>query len=569
MHRHNDIMRRLIVGVVAGLGALSASGELAVYPGAYARPGTAGYQTGKSVAFVLAGDRVIGNGEKLDAGLSSLGPRAFAWDATGAVTEFDGLGVRSDGYTQIGVWAWDATGGAVGSAIKWGESDSNLGKRPVRWDGGGGAHELELPEGAVGGTAEGVNTSGAAVGLVGVHGAEGQNLGNRAARWDEGGAAQLLEAISAKGNGYAYAEAVSVNGAGVAVGYSNMYGPTDNLLGNRAVRWDASSAVAVELESLGMSASGYAFSRAEFINDAGVIVGDGFKYDASGVYLGWRGIRWEGESTEATELGTLGTDVNGLTNSFPNSMNAAGTAVGFATKYDGSGASLGARAVRWGASGTAATELPTLGLDVDGVGWAVAEAVNEGGLIVGASARHDLGSSVEVPALWTPEGRVVDLSSLIADGGRWELGAAADISDEGWIAGLGVHDPDGLGGQSGYEQVWMLHVTYFKPGDFNIDGSVNVQDINPFVAAMSGEEGYRGYLTGRMSTLGIDAGELELILRFVDPSGDGLINVQDINPFVAMMTGQGIEVDVSVIPEPGVGGVMVAAAVVGLVRRRG
>ncbi|MCC7205328.1 MAG: hypothetical protein IT441_09635, partial [Phycisphaeraceae bacterium] len=47
----------------------------------------------------------------------------------------------------------------------------------------------------------------------------------------------------------------------------------------------------------------------------------------------------------------------------------------------------------------------------------------------------------------------------------------------------------------------------FAPGDMNLDGLVNVQDINPFVTALGSEAAYMAYLNGRLTTLGIDTGE--------------------------------------------------------------
>ena len=83
--------------------------------------------------------------------------------------------------------------------------------------------------------------------------------------------------------------------------------------------------------------------------------------------LGHRAVRWDASGTAATELGNLGTDANGVTQSVAVAINDAGTAVGYADKYDDSGVCLGDRAVRWDASGTAATELGNLGTDIGGI----------------------------------------------------------------------------------------------------------------------------------------------------------------------------------------------------------
>jgi hypothetical protein len=56
----------------------------------------------------------------------------------------------------------------------------------------------------------------------------------------------------------------------------------------------------------------------------------------------------------------------------------AGTAMGFAEKYV-SGVHIGGRAIRWDASGAAATELGNLGTDSSGSSGAKANAINDSG----------------------------------------------------------------------------------------------------------------------------------------------------------------------------------------------
>ncbi|MCC7407907.1 MAG: PQQ-dependent sugar dehydrogenase [Phycisphaeraceae bacterium] len=85
-----------------------------------------------------------------------------------------------------------------------------------------------------------------------------------------------------------------------------------------------------------------------------------------------------------------------------------------------------------------------------------------------------------------------------------------------------------------------------NPGDFNGDGLINVQDINPFVLAMSNPSAF-------------EAQHPDLPLAYLDLTGDGVIDVQDINPFVQELVagvGQGV---VLIIPEPsGLGGVLLS-----------
>ncbi len=56
-------------------------------------------------------------------------------------------------------------------------------------------------------------------------------------------------------------------------------------------------------------------------------------------------------------------------------------------------------------------------------------------------------------------------------------------------------------------------------GDCNCDGTVNFEDLNPFVAALSGRTPCR--------------------VENCDINGDGAIDFADINPFVALLSGGG------------------------------
>ncbi|MCC7204195.1 MAG: retroviral-like aspartic protease family protein [Phycisphaeraceae bacterium] len=75
------------------------------------------------------------------------------------------------------------------------------------------------------------------------------------------------------------------------------------------------------------------------------------------------------------------------------------------------------------------------------------------------------------------------------------------------------------------------------PGDFNGDGLANVQDINPFVLALGNLDGYYAQFP-------------DMDLSLADPNGDGRIDVQDINAFVNLLAQQGIMLDTAIIPEP-------------------
>ena len=155
-----------------------------------------------------------------------------------------------------------------------------------------------------------------------------------------------------------------VNNNGTAVGFAIRYLSGSNV-GQRALRWDASGTAATELGNLGTDSGGYTNAYAYAINDAGTAVGDSQKY-VGGSNLGYRAVRWDASGTAATELDNLGAiSSSGYAFARAYAINGAGTAVGYSEKYSGT-IDLGSRAVRWDASGTAATELGNLGTNTIG-----------------------------------------------------------------------------------------------------------------------------------------------------------------------------------------------------------
>ena len=155
--------------------------------------------------------------------VGSVGPRAVSWDASGtAATELGNLGTNySDtGYASALASAVNGAGTAVGYCEKY-VAGTYLGIRAVRWD----ASETVATE-----------------------------LGN----------------LQTGVNATTFSEAFAVNSSGTAVGYAESYSGYDN--GSQAVRWDARGTAAIELGKLSGS-GGFTTSSALSINDAGIAVG--------------------------------------------------------------------------------------------------------------------------------------------------------------------------------------------------------------------------------------------------------------------------------------------------------
>jgi len=197
------------------------------------------------------------------------------------------------------------------------------------------------------------------------------------------------------------------------------------------------------------------------VNNSGTAVGSSYKYD-SGSSMGLRAVRWDASGT-AAELGYLGLSTSNSTNAVAVAVNDAGRAVGNSEKYD-SGISAGRRAVRWDDSGIAATELDNLGTDGSGVTTAYAYAVNDAGTAVGYAQKYDLSGSYlgDRAVIWLPNTSAIDLNTLgvapVSGGGTWTLTTARALSADGWVAGSGTFVPDGMGTPDGYVRHWVAQV---------------------------------------------------------------------------------------------------------------
>jgi probable HAF family extracellular repeat protein len=398
----------------------------------------------------------VGLASKYDGSGNLIGEPVVRWHALGAVSELEHLGTAPSGFGYSGVTDLNNLGTAVGYGSP---SDVDLGQRAVRWDASGtSATELghlgTNPDGFTASFATSINDGGAAVGVADKFQSR-QLLGRRAVRWDASGTtATELGNLGTDALGITETQAIAINGRGVTAGYAEKYDGSGNYLGERAARWDSAGIAVTELACPG------AFCRATAMNDAGTVLGETREFDAGSGNNWYRALRWDEGGTAVTELGHLGTDARGFTDVDAVAINGAGTAVGIARKFDDSGNLLGYRAVRWDAASTAATELPNLGSSLSGIADSFGLAINDAGTAVGYADEYNaFGDWVARRAVyWRADGAAVKLDSLLDPDGGWQLFSAHAISDTGWIAGIGFFDPDGSGELGGYDRFYVMHV---------------------------------------------------------------------------------------------------------------
>jgi probable HAF family extracellular repeat protein len=421
-----------------------------------------GFRNPSTGGGVNAVGTAIGSANKFTGGVD-LGSRAVRWNEAGVV-ELGNLGVDPSGTTASQASAINSAGLSVGYASLY-SGGAYLGDRAVRWNASGTA-ATQLGHIGVGfgsitfAYAVDVNESGTIAGSSEKF-VSGVSTGIRAVRWNSGGtSATELGHLGLLFDSFTYAYAYGINDLGTVVGVSDKPSPTGTY-GTRAVRWNAGLTTAVELGNLGTDVNGNTGSTAYDVNNSGTVVGIAFKHE-SGVYVGQRAVRWEGGSTIATELETLGFDANGVGMSYASGINDDGTVIGTSTKYDGD-VDMGLRAVRWDSTSTSPRELGNLGTDSLGLTRSEALGLNDDNLVVGNARKYVSGVNVGTRAvLWRENGVAVDLNRFIDPASGWILESAQAISGDGWIKGVGLFDPDGASGQAAYSRLFLIQIP--EPG---------------------------------------------------------------------------------------------------------
>jgi hypothetical protein len=439
---------------------------ITVYGGPTWSPGPGGTAiSGIDVTGVNNSGTVIGSAYKYDSSGASLGRRAVRFDGSGSpAVELGNLSPDYAGLPQSQATAINSAGTVVGKSRLYLLANANIGDRAARWNSSGTDASMLGQLGPATNIsffseALAINDADTAVGsaykVLRLGTSFSDYLGTRAVRWNAASTAVTeLGNLGTDSSGVTNGSAYAINTPGTAVGYGQKFtSNTDR--GYRAIRWNASGTAATELGNLGTDPSGYTFSSAQAVNDAGTAVGYAQKYDASGAYLGTRPVRWNAEGTAATELGTLGTDLSGYTAGSALDINSAGTIVGTASIFDPAGAAAGERAVRWDASGTAATVLGNL----PGFNYTTTQDINDTGIAVGSVESYHAGNVLaEAAVYWGLDALAVDLNALIDPASGWTLNHATHISNTGWIGGRGMFDPDGTGGQEPYERLFLMQI---------------------------------------------------------------------------------------------------------------
>lgn len=390
----------------------------------------------------------------------------------------------AEGWTPVGAAsstavAVNSSGLIVGSSTLYSpDGMRDLGGRGVYYDPGSSvAHQLAMPTTGFTDTKGYGISSTAAVSSTGVivgYGSQfdGDNsIGTRALRWNsKTGTAQVLGSLPGTSEwGDNTAAASAVNAAGTAVGSGNTFNSQHQFLGFSAIRWEANTTQATELGHLGVGQDGTHSSIALAINKGGTTVGHSTSYSVEGYNMGERAVRWAANSTTPQELGSLGKNEDSQSFSYALGINDAGTIFGTSEKFSADGRDLGNRAVRWAAGSTEATELKLLSVGSGGESFSFAFSINAAGYIAGmanvngSNAGGSLNDGSVHAVIWSPDGEVLDLNTLLPADSGWLLQSANSISDTGWVTGMALYQPEGLPSDYAYSRLFSMQLSLPVP----------------------------------------------------------------------------------------------------------
>ena len=421
------------------------------------RTSGSGYQSASGQLFLMNGS-VYETLGKFTPGMYPGSSRGVRWDKSGSFTEFQIIGALGNGYNGGELQDVNSSATSVGYLSKYVNFDDK-GFRAVKWNSSGVVSELATlgtsSTGVTTAQASAINTLGTVAGYS-QKWVNGSLMGSSAVRWSAAGAITELGNLGLDASGFGDGGARDINDAGVTVGSSQKYVAGVNK-GQRAVRWDAGATAATELGTLNTSANLQSYDLALKINQAGTIIGFSDKY-INGFARGSRPVKWGATGTAASELGILGTDPNGVTTGGANDINESGVIVGRITKYLNT-VDKGYRAVRWNPVNNIATDLAILNTATDGTTNTNAMDINESGWIAGDAFKY-IPDDVEVHAVvWRPDGSIIDLNSFVAPNSGWvRLDRAFSIDENLWVTGTGLFDPDGAGPKYQYFREFIMQV---------------------------------------------------------------------------------------------------------------
>ncbi len=261
--------------------------------------------------------------------------------------------------------------------------------------------------------AENLNAAGAVSGYSRRYAAGGANLGRSA--WFSDGTTStnigLTDTVHTRDtDGYRFSAVQFMNDAGNVAGYANRYEAGGDPLGRSAWLFSGSSTVNIGLTNAEHTSStdGERFSSAQALNASGEVLGYADRFGALGVGLGRSAWLYDGSST--TNISLTDAEHTRSSDNYRYSsaqyLNAAGQAVGFASRYNAGGAQIGTSA--WLYDGSTTTNISLADAEhtrsTDNYRFSSARALNDNGAVAGYAERFAAGGAASGRSAWIYDG---------------------------------------------------------------------------------------------------------------------------------------------------------------------
>jgi hypothetical protein len=220
----------------------------------------------------------------------------------------------------------------------------------------------------------------------------------------------IIEPENTDGYGYQYSRGWDLTEAGQAIGYSYRFQGTNYYNGNTGglTAWFYNGSDTINIGLTGPEytrSDGYKYSYPYRLNEAGQVSGYSRRYTGS-TDLGQ--TAWLYNGATAVDIGLAGPEYTsdiGSKFSSPSSLNKAGQVSGYSVRYNGGSTSLGQST--WFFNGTTSVAIGLVGPEHtrnDGYRSSSLSGLNEGGQVIGYSARYNGGSASLGQSTWLYNG---------------------------------------------------------------------------------------------------------------------------------------------------------------------
>lgn len=224
---------------------------------------------------------------------------------------------------------------------------------------------------------------------------QGNVLSNRAFLWSNGNFSDLPPICNVPPDSSSYNAAIAINDGNTVLGSSDVCDSDGNLLSGHAVLWN--NGINKDLGALGFDPNGYSDSTPVAINNKDQVIGYSSIFDGEGNWQGQHGFLWM--NSTMYDIGSLGIDDSGYSFSTPYAINVNGQVVGFST-YSENGVAKGNRAFLY--QNSTMVDLNSMLPANSGLMLENALAINDKGQITAFGSRTKKKETYQVYVLLTP-----------------------------------------------------------------------------------------------------------------------------------------------------------------------